>query len=234
MSDLIVRPIVYTTVPQDWARLVAALGGRPLIQEGAWQVFALPDGRVAIHEVPDGDPLAGHQQLGFETRDLDRTAAELGGRVGDGAERLLRLTGPDGVEVYVGAESAGAANERPSAGTAVLPLWMTSQVGPVTAFLEGAGLTPRISSESGEWVDLTAPGGGLVAVHGGTSPEVQLSFEHPDLTALAARLSDAGLASTIVDESYGYSLRIPRPDGAAGEEVWVNQTQEDLYGYRRG
>ncbi|GMA26345.1 hypothetical protein GCM10025864_41040 [Luteimicrobium album] len=112
-------------------------------------------------------------------------------------------------------------------------------VAEVAATLERLGLRRRITSDVGDWVDLAAPGGGLVAAHRAERPSVQISFEHPDVQALAERLEAAGIAATVVDESYGLSLRIPNPDAGvapavpAGTEIWVNQTQTDLYGYSR-
>ena len=38
-----------------------------------------------------------------------------------------------------------------------------------------------------------------------------------------------------IDETYGRTLRVENPDDASVEaEIWINETQTDLYGYREG
>lgn len=245
---LTTRPLIFTAVPDAWATVLRALGGATLVHDGDWHVLRFGSGRVAVHGVPDGDPLAGAQRLGFETPDLAATAAALGlPVVAEDHGRAVRVVGPDGLAFLVDAETPAPAagdaarTSEPPEPTAVLPLWYSPDVAGAAAALEGLGLRRRIESDGGGWVDLVAPGGGLHAAHEHAAPGVQVSFEHPDVRALADRLSQAGVAATVVDEAYGYSLRIPNPDAAAGapallagaEEIWVNQTQDDLYGYRR-
>jgi hypothetical protein len=52
-----------------------------------------------------------------------------------------------------------------------------------------------------------------------------------DVRPLAARLTGRGLTASVVDENYGLTLRVPDPDGAG--DIYVNQVQTDLHGYRR-
>lgn len=112
----------------------------------------------------------------------------------------------------------------------VLPLWMTPTVDEAAQIMIRLGLGPRLRSDSGEWADFSGAHG-LAAVHREESPQVVLAFESADLDPLAARLRTSGLRGDIVDENYGRSLRIDDPDG--GEEIMVNETIRDLYGYRR-
>ena len=71
-----------------------------------------------------------------------------------------------------------------------------------------------------------------MAVHRGEA-EVVLSFEWDgDVDRLSEVLKSRGFVSRVIDEAYGRSLRIDDPDG--GVELWVNERQSDLYGYREG
>ncbi len=86
-----------------------------------------------------------------------------------------------------------------------------------------------------QWGDLRADGGGLVAVHAAARTEVgvALAFEHPDVRALQQQLTGADEQSWVLDENHGFSLRLPDPDARQdGNQLWVNETQRDLHGYR--
>ncbi|MBZ2199315.1 VOC family protein [Occultella gossypii] len=248
--SLRVRPIQYTAHTADWVALVTALGGEHVRDEGDWQLFAVAGGGVAIHGMPDGDPAVGHTELRFVVADLDAALRavtpalielDLSASVTtEDFGRYAEVTAADGQHVYLDENSdlvgrvagTGSSDRTPAE---VLPLWYTPDVARGEALLAAFGLRSRIRSDAGQWVDLTAPGGGLVAVHGATSVGAVLSFEHPDVRALAERLSDAGIEATVVDENYGISLRIANPDSPddLSARIWVNQTQEDLYGYQR-
>jgi hypothetical protein len=242
-AALVVRPIVFTARPDAWLAVATALSGRSLSNDGDWHVLVLASGRLAVHAVPPGDPLDGTQVLGFESGDLDALAAAVGLSVDTDADGPgITVTGPDGLRFRVhGTTPDGPPDDSVTQGTrtSVLPLWYSPDVAAATETLERLGLRRRIASDVGDWVDLAAPGGGLVAAHRADRPSVQVSFEHPDVHALSERLEAAGVAGVVVDESYGFSLRIPNPDAGvttavpAGTEIWVNQTQTDLYGYTR-
>jgi hypothetical protein len=249
--SLRVRPIQYTAHADDWVALVTALGGDHVLDDGDWQLFALAGGGVAIHAMPDGDPAVGSTELRFVVADLDAALravtpalTELGLSASATTEdfgRYAAMTAPDGQHLYLDenadligrvAENTGSSDVGPAE---VLPLWYTDDVPGGVRVTTALGLIPRIRSDSGEWVDLSAPGGGLLAVHGETRTGAVLSFEHPDVRALAERVSDAGIVADVVDENYGLSLRIANPDSPDDlhTRIWVNQTQEDLYGYQR-
>jgi len=241
-AGLVVRPVVFTTAPHAWLAITTALGGRSLVDDSDWHVVALASGRLAVHTVPTGDPLDGAQVLGFEHADLDTVAAAVGVPVDtDDDGPGVTVTGSDGLRFRVdrATPDAFADDGAPGERTSVLPLWYSPDVPAAAATLERLGLRRRIASDVGTWVDLVAPGGGLVAAHGAARASVQISFEHPDVHVLRDRLEAAGIAATVVDENYGFSLRIPNPDAGIapavppGTEIWVNQTQTDLYGYTR-
>lgn len=100
------------------------------------------------------------------------------------------------------------------------------------AVLRALGLVERISSAEQNWVDLSCPGGGLVGVHQHDLPSVDLSFEYTgDLDALQQRIAAIDPAASIIDENYARVLRISDPDG--GPELWINERQHDLCGFRQ-
>ncbi len=116
----------------------------------------------------------------------------------------------------------------------IRPLRFTDRLPEMRAFLEDLGLRTRIESERGGWADLVA-GTGMVALHdaatsdtGGRPGQTRLSFEAGDLTALAERLEQAGLADVAVwDEAYGRVLSVE----VGGERIWIDERATDLYGY---
>ena len=130
--------------------------------------------------------------------------------------------------------SAGA---RPEHGPLALqPIWFTDRIEPARRVLEAIGLRPRIAADGGGWIDFTADGGGVVALHSVSGadttdrPMIGLSFEHTDVDALAVEVEERGLAAAVVDESYNRSLTV---GSAPGPQIWVNGSQHDLYGYHR-
>lgn len=124
----------------------------------------------------------------------------------------------------------------------VRPVRFTDNVDAMRAFLVGLGLTPRIESAAGGWVDMVAGGGdgagGMVALHsardsarGTPSGMTVLSFEADDIDALAHRLTAAGTPGVAVyDEAYGRVLTCRDP---LGDEIAVDERSTDLYGYHR-
>ncbi|MEJ7649602.1 MAG: CopG family transcriptional regulator [Nakamurella sp.] len=114
----------------------------------------------------------------------------------------------------------------------VLPVWYPRDMQAAEVFLRALGLQPRIASESGNWRDFDADGGGVVALHATSeNPRTELSFEYRgDLDALAERLELAGFEGVIIDEAYNRTLRVSTPDGWT---LWINAAQEDLHGFRR-
>lgn len=249
---MIVQPIRFTSSPDAWLHLLDAFGASVVVDADGWHVRALGAGRVAVHAVPPGDPRDGDTALRFASEDLDAELARLHGPVTtagvvveDGhAEhgREVTVTAPDGMVLAIDTiDTIDSRAPGADGAPAVLALWMTPDAPGGADLLAALGLRPRIRSAVGDWHDFTAPGagvdrdahdGGLVAAHTEeAAPSCVLSFEHDDVAALASRLEAAGIAPAIIDEAYGRSLRVPSPDG--GAEIWVNETQTDLYGYLR-
>lgn len=238
-TELHIRAVRRTSHRDEWRLIVEALGARPAaVVPGAVVPGAVVPGAVSEESFALA---AGHLVLRStpESSEIPVTAIELG--TSDAATPST-ITGPDGMSVTVvpvassshRGRVAAPAEPRPSTtgvDVNVCPLWTTPCVPEVVEALRGAGLVPRLSSNAGQWVDLRAPGGGLVAVHLDEWPHAVLAFESANLEALAVRFSDRGLRADIVDESYGRSLRFDDPDG--GVELWVNETMTDRYGYQR-
>ena len=115
---LVVRPIRYTAhlaEMRDWAH---AVGLVTLLDTGAWLVLGADRGRLALHAVPDGDPLAGTTTLAVETDDLDaleRRWADAGmatRRTHDHDIPLLFGRTPLGGEIAAGVASPSSASVR--------------------------------------------------------------------------------------------------------------------------
>lgn len=227
-----VQPIRYTAHPDQWHTLAEALGlvaAFPPAPE--WSEFDT-DGIFALHHADTH--LAGRTDLHVLVDDLESIEARLV-EAGVPLERshlddvgpLLTLVTGNGGAVSV----SGGARATDPAPLRVMPLWYTEDLGPARQALEAIGLRPRIASTAGGWVDFQADGGGLAALHHGPTPRVELSFEYAgDLDAYAQHLVDAGLQPAIIDEAHGRTIRLTTPDG---DELWINGTQDDLYGYTR-
>lgn len=252
--SVVVRPIRYTAhyaEMRDWAH---AMGLVTLLDTGAWLVLGAGRGRLALHAVTDGDPLAGTTTLAVETDDLDaleRAWADVGMTTRRSHEHdipLLFGRTPLGGEIAAGVASPSSASTDGEHTLAVMPMLVTRAVAATAEWLQAWGWRRRISSDGGGWVDLELPdGGGLVGIHHADNLEsdppslpadlaprevpVSLTFEHGDVDALLARVRTAGLEDAhVVDEAYNRTLLVPSPDG---DTIWVNGEQTDLYGYRR-
>ncbi len=229
-----VQPIRYTSRPRQWHRFARALGLAPA--SPASQVWSEFDGVgvLAVHGVAAGDLRDGDTGFHLRTDDLDAVQARLrgagvavtGSTVAD-VGRLLEVIGSSGARVTV----SGGARRAERGELAVLPIWYQQDVAEARRIVEAIGLGPRIASRSESWTDFTGDGGGLAAVHRDSQVAVELAWEYSgDLDAFAVRLDRAGLAAVVVDEAYSRSLRVVSPDG---DELWVNATQQDLYGFTR-
>lgn len=226
-----VQPIVYTTNPEAWHRLALDLGLTPVEEPGwAWSEFA-GDGVLAVHGVAEGDPSAGTCDLHLLVADLDAAEAASAGlalatrTVLDDIGPLLTLTGEDfRITLTEGVRDATDGE------LAVMPLHYAEDLTGPRQVLVALGLRPRIASDAGTWLDLTADHGGLVGLHRGSAP-VEPAFEHAgDLDALADRLRSVGWSARVIDEAYNRTLLVAGPEG---RDVWINGAQTDLYGYHR-
>lgn len=250
---IMTRPVRFTTDMAPLRTMFQALGGRCLADYGSWVVYAFDHGRIALHAADEHCP-SGVTTFGFETDDLPGLTA----RSAEAAPAGVRITveetahgtavvvrGVDGTTFTVDplTEEAATTDRQEvtgPVGVSVAPLWFTHDTATAVQTLTALGAQPRIGSKDGGWTDLRTDSG-LVAVHTAATAEtispsagatVGLSFEHTgDIDDLLGPLQDAGIEAATIDESYGRSLRMPDPD-RPGEQIWINEQQQDLYGYR--
>lgn len=229
-----VQPIRFTPHQNEWHRLAGLLGFRPAFPpDQQWSEF---DGRgiLAIHHASADDDHAGTTDLHLLTDDLDAVGARLATAgfdpspsMLDDGRPMLRVTAASGARVTL-SPGARAADSGP---VAVQPIWYQPVLDEPRRILEAIGLRPRISSDTGTWIDFTADGGGLVALHQHEEVRIDLSLEYAgDLDTLAELLTQAGLSPSVVDEAYNRTLLVGTPDG---DQLWVNGQMDDLYGYAR-
>ena len=235
-----VQPNRYTPHCGAWHRHAEVLGIRPAFPPNQqWSEF---DGRgiLAIHHATAGDDHAGRTDLHLLSDDLDGVEARLtdaGFSVGrtllDDIGLMLSVTAASGARITV----SGGARPADSGATAVQPIWYQPDLGEPRRVLQALGLRPRIASDTGSWIDFTADGGGLLALHQDDRTRIELSLEYAadldavaDLDALAERLTAAGHQASVIDEAYNRTLLVDTPDG---DRLWVNGRLDDLYGYTR-
>lgn len=231
-------PLRFTNATQAWLRLLQALGARPVVESPEWTLVRAGAGVLALHGADATE--AGRTELWFSVDDPAELGEAMRARGADvvtehleGVGPVRHLTTAQGLRLGLQAHDtvAGVPSGEPDPRLAVLPLWIAPDVTAAAEDLVALGARRRLASESGAWADL-ATDDGLVGVHEG-APGVVLSFEYDgDVDDLARRVEAAGLAARVIDESYGRTLRVDDPDG--GPELWVNQRQTDLYGYRQG
>ena len=230
-----IRQTSFTAQVARWEKLAEALGGIRVVNDGPWQVFALGGGRLAIHDVEPSDPKNGTCSIALDVPDLDEFFARVtpqGGKltVGDvGHGRAITATSPSLPSFFIDTREGEQAH---AGDTLIAPLFYTPDVAEGAHFLASLGLAPRLSSDAGTYVDFVDDG--VVAIHVGElgcGP----GFEHGDVTALVEPLRSAGFRVTLIDESYGRTLRVENPDNPAVEaEIWINETQSDTYGFSEG
>lgn len=115
----------------------------------------------------------------------------------------------------------------------VMPLRFTDNVPAMRDFLVLLGFSPRVSRAE-SWLDMVG-GSGMVALHSTSTSSRQpadtgLSFEVPDVDALAAQFIGAGLADVrVYDEAYGRAMDVTGHDGT---QLTFEERYTDLYGYR--
>ncbi|MGO1944216.1 MAG: hypothetical protein ACTH1Z_07405 [Ancrocorticia sp.] len=232
---MIVRITCFTAHRDGWIQLVTALGGTLVTETELWHLYALGAGRIGIHDVPAESPVAGKCAITLEVPDLESylattstEAADLS--IGDTRHgRAITVTSQVLPTFFIDQQEGEVAH---SGKTIAAPLFLTRRVPEGAQLLADLGMTPRLSSQSDSWADLTADG--VAAVHDGDSG-FMMGLEHPDLDQLETELRDAGIRTTPIDERYGRTLRVAHPDNPSTDaEIWISETQTDLYGYREG
>ncbi|MDQ3717014.1 MAG: VOC family protein [Actinomycetota bacterium] len=111
----------------------------------------------------------------------------------------------------------------------VMPIRFVRDIDAATRFYEALGLRTTATQRSGGWLELTADGG-ILALHRAAdeaeSTELSLLASEP-LEQVVGRLTRAGFeAGTILDESFGRSMRVTDPEGVS---VQINEHDTDLY-----
>ncbi|WP_147917024.1 hypothetical protein [Ruania zhangjianzhongii] len=216
---------VYTTTDLSWWQRVAPiLGFSPTGEPGRYT----GGGQLTVHETTEATA-AGTTHLDILVTDPSAALATAE-TVATVAEPAVGAT--DGTTITVSPAVEDSPTPTLASGqtqVAIMPIWYGPDPDEPTAILTGLGLQPRLASDSGNWKDFTADGGGQVAWHRAPSVALELALEHSgDLDALSTRLSEAGVRATVVDEAYNRTLLVQIPDG---HQLWVNGTQDDLYGY---
>lgn len=233
------RPIRFTANLDVHRALLECLGARCVLDAGAWVVYDVGAGRVALHAVDDPAE-SGQTDLGFETDDLDALAAAATGLLPPGVSGELRetdheqafvVTSTDGVSFTVDA-AAPAEHESPETKISIIPMWLTVERDDAIATLEAIGASKRIAGNNGVWTDFRT-GDGLVSVHEGEPTGVSLGFEYDGhVDDLHTPLAAAGFKATVIDEAYARTLRLTDPDHA-DQQIWISERDGDLYGYQK-
>lgn len=225
-----VQAIYYTHRTAEWHRFASSLGlAAAFDPEPEWSEFD-GDGILAIHRVDADSDRHGSTDLHVLVDDLDDVESALRHAAVEVSREELEGVGP-----VVTARTASGATLTASTGARlthgdlrVQPIWSQEDRQSAINAFRAVGLKERIRSDSGTWVDFQADAGGLAAFHAGTTP-ITLSFEYiGDLDRLAARLTDAGYETSIVDEAYNRTLLVRTPDDWM---LWINGQMTDLYGY---
>lgn len=223
-----VRPIVFTPNFDAYSKLFTALGLTLAEDADGWRVFAADSGRVAVH-IADTPSFGFNFEVGSVSEFARRTAQDGTAAVvvdtNDGP--AAQVTAPVG-RTFLAWETL--TDEEPfSSGLAVAPIWYTPDTAAAEKVFTDIGAKKRLSSNAGAWTDFTTKNGGLLAVHRADDDGAELAFEYAgNVEVLQQRLLGQGTKSKLIDENYGRSLRMPNPDGG---ETYINEWQEDLYGY---
>lgn len=241
-----VRPIHFTSRPDEWEKLLTSLGMVETAGEGAWREFDAGLGRLALHLAEPGAADDGATALGVEVRDpaefarrtglaaagSGSTTAEL---IAAGHRESCRVTGKDGFSFM--ADKAGHGANRADADPAltVVGVWFTADPGAAAVTLQDIGARFRPVPDADETADFTAKNGGVLMVRPASGPPRSgLGFEYDgDLGALRDRLSGAGFDVSETEEAFARTLHVPNPDagpspsGTAGAHLpptlWISE-----------
>lgn len=232
------RPIRFTSTMQAHRDLLETLGGACVADHGDWLVYDLGHGRVALHSA-DAEHPSGTTKLGFESDDLHALAGSAAQRLPAGARaeltdtdhgQALVVTAGDGIGFTVDPLTVPIAES--DSLISVIPMWLTTESPAAIATLEALGARKRIAGNNGVWTDFLTDSG-LASVHDGSPTEISFNFEYNgEVDDLVAPLATAGIRTTVIDEAYARTLRIPDPD-LPDAEIWITDSRWDLYGYQK-
>lgn len=249
LPALTVQPVQFSSDYARWREFYLKLGLRPTeAVDPMVTVLTADSGQLMLGEVPVGHPLDGIRLVEFTVPDADAHAAalELSGatvnrvQLAHRRQESIAVDLPQGrVHISTATVTDGIAGFDPAGLNIGALLYCPAETIPAGAeTLARYGLSPRVASDNGGWTDLT--GNGVFAFHDSplhtvsndapNQPVVQVLGETGDVLRLAAELEDRGLQATVIDESYGRSLRVLQPNG---RQLYINETMHDLYGYHR-
>jgi hypothetical protein len=242
-----VRPLHFTSAIDSWERLLTALGLVLTEGDGGFRIFDAGGGRLALHDVPEGDASDGTTAFAVEVGDLaefarrtnlaaqddDATPAEPATAelvTADHGE-ACRITAPDGFSFL--ADQAGTDVPSPDAdpALAVVGVWFTPDTDAAARTLRHVGARPRPVPDNDETADFTAKNGGILIVRPASGPPRSgLGFEYDGaLETLRDRLASAGFDVSLTEEAFGSTLHVANPDAARDgapsvpATVWISQ-----------
>jgi hypothetical protein len=222
-----VRPVHFTSRPDRWEALLAALGMVKTVDEGPWREFDAGAGRLALHVAEAGAAEDGTTALGVEVGDLaefarrttlsadesGKTTAEI---IAADHGESCRITCHDGFTFLAdkAAHSAVCADADPA--LAVVGVWFTADPGAAAVTLQDIGARFRPVPDADETADFTAKNGGVLMVRPASGqPRSGLGFEYDgDLHALRERLTAAELDVTETEEAFARTLHVANPDAS--------------------
>lgn len=211
-----VRPLHFTSRPEEFTALLTVLGLVCVQDHGDWRVFDSGNGKVGLHRVPAGSAEDGTTSLGFEIRDReifvrrtleDGTHAEL---VDSRHGPTARVSAPDGTTFL--ADPVQDLSPMEPGPLTVLQLWHTTDRDGARKVLADIGARPVTDTPGGR-SQFRAKNGGLTATHPAGRNGVELCFGYDgELATLGARLTAAGVRSEQPD---GHTLTVQSPEGTA-------------------
>jgi hypothetical protein len=236
-----VRPIHFTSHPEQWSRLLTDLGMIRTVDDGARQEFDAGSGRLALHQADPGSGADGTTVFGVEVGDPDefaRRTNEAAALEEEGAAmaavvdadhgRTCRVHARDGFSFFADPASHGANCADADPALTVVGVWFTEDTAGAASALRSIGARPRPVPDNDETADFTAKNGGVLMVRPGTAPgRAGLGFEYGgDLDGLRERIESAGWDVAATEEAFGRTLQVASPDAAGAAlhhpSLWIS------------
>lgn len=232
-----VRPIHFTSRPDQWERLLTDLGMIRTVDDGPWKEYDAGSGRLALHTSEAGSAEDGTTAFGVEVGDLAEFARRTNAAgVEDGTSpaeltradhgETCRITGEDGFSFFADKAAHGAQCADADPELAVVEVWFSPDAAAAAQTLRNMGAHLRPVPDDDETADFTAKNGGVLMVRPGSgTARSGLGFEYTgDLSALRDRLAAAGHQVSMTEEAFGRTLHVANPDvaGADAPALWVS------------